>query len=161
GDYGSKGPRVDPEFPAVLRPEGTGPAEIPPRPRSTGRRSALADWLTRPDHPLTARGMVNRLWQHHFRPGPVPTPGHFRPMGAEPTHPELLDWLATEFVARGWGLKAMHRLMVTSATYRQSSRAGRKALAADPDNELLSRYRRTRLDGEAIRDALLAASGTL
>jgi hypothetical protein len=161
GDYGSKGPRVEPAFPAVLRAEGPEAPTIQPLPRSTGRRAALAGWLTRPDHPLTARVMVNRLWQHHFGRGIVATPSDFGTMGAEPTHPELLDWLATEFVARGWSLKAMHRLMVTGATYRQSSRASRKALAADPENDYLSRYRRTRLDGEAIRDALLAASGTL
>ena len=95
------------------------------RPRSTGRRTALADWLLRPDHPLTARVMVNRLWQHHFGRGLVGTPSDFGTMGDEPSHPELLDWLATELVAQGWSLKAMHRLIVTSATYRQSSRADR------------------------------------
>jgi hypothetical protein len=110
---------------------------------------------------LTARVIVNRLWQHHFGRGIVASPSDFGVMGEPPSHSELLDWLATELVARGWSLKALHRLMVTSASYRQSSRAGRAALAADPDNELLSRFRRTRLDGEAIRDALLAVSGHL
>ena len=96
-----------------------------PSPRSSGRRRALAEWLVRPDHPLTARVMVNRLWQGHFGRGIVATPSDFGTMGDEPSHPELLDWLATEFVRGGWSLKAMHRLMVTSATYRQSSRADR------------------------------------
>ena len=129
--------------------------------RPAGAR-ALADWLTRPDHPLTARVMVNRLWQHHFGRGLVATSSDFGTMGDEPSHPELLDWLATELVARGWSLKAMHRLIVTSATYRQSSRprspAGREA---DPENRWLCRQNRRRLDGEAIRDALLAGSGRL
>ena len=129
--------------------------------RSTGRRTALADWLVRPDHPLTARVMVNRLWQHHFGRGLVGTPSDFGTMGDEPTHPELLDWLATELVARGWSLKAMHRLIVTSATYRQSSRSAGPGRTADPDNTLLWRQNRRRLDGEAIRDALLAVSGRL
>jgi hypothetical protein len=105
--------------------------------------------------------IVNRLWQHHFGRGIVATPSDFGTTGEPPTHAELLDWLACELVARGWSLKQLHRLMVTSATYRQSSRSSRAALAADPENDLISRYRRTRLDGEAIRDALLAVSGTL
>ncbi len=105
--------------------------------------------------------MVNRLWQGHFGRGLVATPSDFGTMGDEPSHPELLDWLATEFVARGWSLKAMHRLIVTSATYRQSSRPRPTAGAADPENTLLSRQNRRRLDGEAIRDALLAVSGQL
>jgi len=162
GEYGARGPAVAPAFPAVLRGAGEPPdAEVRPLPRSTGRRKALAAWLARPGHPLTARVAVNRLWQHHFGRGLVATPSDFGTMGAAPTHPELLDWLATELPSRGWKLKAVHRLMVTSAAYRQSSRPGPEALEADPENELLSRYRRTRLDGEAIRDALLAVSGRL
>src|SRR5206468_496666 len=129
GDYSALGPEVRPAFPAVLAAEE--PA-IRPTPHSSGRRTALSVWLTRPDHPLTARVIVNRLWQHHFGRGIVATPSDFGAMGEEPSHPELLDWLATELVARGWSLKAMHRLMVTSATYRQSSRASKSALEADP-----------------------------
>ena len=133
-----------------------------PSPGSTGRRTALADWLVRPDHPLTARVMVNRLWQHHFGRGLVATPSDFGTMGDEPSHPELLDWLATELVARGWSMKAMHRLIVTSATYRQSSRVQiGQGSTIDPENTLLWRQNRRRLDGEAIRDALLAVSGRL
>ena len=103
--------------------------------------------------------MVNRLWQNHFGRGIVATPSDFGTQGAEPIHPELLDWLATEFVARGWSLKAMHRLMVTSATYRQSSTPTAKTLDDDPENTLFSRMSRRRLEGEAVRDALLAVSG--
>ncbi len=105
--------------------------------------------------------IVNRLWQHHFGRGLVATASDFGTMGEEPSHPELLDWLATELVAQGWSLKRMHRLIVTSATYRQSSVADREILAADPDNLLFSRQNRRRLDGEAIRDALLFVSGAL
>ena len=105
--------------------------------------------------------IVNRLWQHHFGRGIVATPSDFGTMGEAPSHPELLDWLATELVARGWSLKAMHRLMVTSATYRQSTRPRPAAQELDPENTLLWRQNRRRLDGEAIRDALLAVSGRL
>ena len=149
-------------FPPFLA-TGESAAQARPRAsaRSSGRRSALADWLVRPDHPLTARVIVNRLWQHHFGRGLVATASDFGTMGDEPSHPELLDWLATELIARGWSLKAMHRLIVTSATYRQSSVADREVVAADPDNLLFSRQNRQRLDGEAIRDALLSVSGSL
>ena len=133
---------------------------IAPTAETTGRRKSLADWLTRPDHPLTARVMVNRLWQGHFGRGLVGTSSDFGTMGDEPSHPELLDWLATEFVARGWSLKAMHRLILTSATYRQSSKPS-PSRAVDPENLLLARQNRRRLDGEAIRDAMLSASGRL
>jgi hypothetical protein len=162
GDHTARGPEVAPAFPLVLcRDEAAAVPSPAPSARSTGRRSELARWLVRPDHPLTARVLVNRLWQHHFGRGIVATPSDFGTMGAEPSHPELLDWLATELVARGWSLKAMHRLMVNSATYRQSSRANPAAMAADPDNTLLWRHDRQRLDGEAIRDSLLAVSGQL
>jgi hypothetical protein len=162
GDYAAKGPEVQPAFPLVLAANEAAAAAAPvPVLKSTGRRAALADWLTRPGHPLTARVLVNRLWQHHFGRGIVATPSDFGAMGAEPTHPELLDWLAVELGARGWSLKAMHRLMVTSAAYRQSSRPDPAVLAADPENALLGRHALVRLDGEAIRDALLAVSGRL
>jgi hypothetical protein len=180
GNLNRKGAEVQPGFLSAI---DLGPVKVTPQPgrRTTGRRAALALWLTRPDHPLTARVMVNRLWQHHFGRGIVGTPSDFGEQGERPTHPELLDWLATEFVAQGWSLKAMHRLMVTSATYRQASTAsgGRKPpgtarpqrfevpgslrppLAADPDNHLLWRMNRRRLEGEALRDAMLAVSGLL
>jgi uncharacterized protein DUF1553/uncharacterized protein DUF1549 len=157
GEYTARGPAVEPSFPAVL---ATAAPAIAPTAETTGRRRALADWLTRPDHPLTARVIVNRLWQGHFGRGLVGTSSDFGRMGDEPSHPELLDRLATELVERGWSLKAMHRLIVTSATYRQSSKPT-AARNADPENLLLARQNRRRLDGEAIRDALLAAAGRL
>jgi hypothetical protein len=129
--------------------------------RSTGRRLALARWLASPDHPLTARVMANRLWHYHFGRGIVATPNDFGRNGAQPTHPELLDWLATEFVARSWSVKAMHRLMLLSNTYRQSSANDAAKAKLDPDNKLLWRMNRQRLDAEAVRDSVLAAAGTL
>jgi hypothetical protein len=161
GELAARGPAVGPAFPAVLRSDGDDP-NIDPRDDSSGRRRALADWLTRPDHPLTARVIANRLWQEHFGRGLVGTSSDFGRMGDEPSHPELLDWLATELVARRWSLKAIRRLIVTSATYRQSSRPRSAAdCEADPENRWLSGQNRRRLDGEAIRDALLAASDRL
>ncbi len=140
---------------------------VPQKMRSSGLRSALARWLTRKDHPLTARVMVNRLWQHHFGVGLVPTSSDFGVQGEAVTHPELLDYLAVEFVEKGWSLKAMHRLMVTSAAYCQDSRvdprsqAHRQALQVEPGNHLLWHARRTRLEGESLRDAMLLLSGDL
>jgi Protein of unknown function (DUF1553)/Protein of unknown function (DUF1549) len=161
GNFANPGETIGPGFLSVL-----GPTELPKEgakasTSTTGRRKALADWVTRPDHPLTARVMVNRLWQGHFGRGIVSTPGDFGTQGASPTHPELLDWLASEFIARGWSQKAIHRLMVTSATYRQSSKPSEKTLEADADNLLFSRMIRRRLEGEAVRDALLTVSGQL
>lgn len=133
----------------------------PPAGGTTGRRLALADWLTDPQHPLTARVIVNRVWLHHFGRGLVGTPGDFGRLGERPTHPELLDWLASEFVANGWSLKGLHRLIVTSAAYRQSSVREPNKDAADPDNHLLARFPLRRLDAEAVRDGMLAVSGEL
>ena len=116
-------------------------AAAPPWPgaRKTGRRLAFARWLVRPEHPLTARVMVNRLWKQHFGRGIVPTLGNFGTAGAAPTHPELLDWLATEFVRSGWSVKEMHRVMVTSSAYRQRSAVTPDLAAIDPDNAFVSR----------------------
>ena len=110
---------------------------------------------------MTARVLVNRLWMRHFGKGIVATPSDFGVNGAEPSHPELLDWLATEFVAHGWSMKKLHRLMVTSSTYRQSTRTNRANAEQDSENSLLWRQNRRRLDGKAIRDALLLVSGRL
>ncbi len=160
GNFASPGDEVGPGFPSIF--QGVLPPFQPePTFQSTGRRKALAAWLARPDHPRTARVMVNRVWQNHFGRGIVATPSDFGTQGAEPSHPELLDWLATEFVRENWSLKALHRLMVTSATYRQSSTPTPEALENDPDNTLVSRMPRRRLEGEAVRDALLAVSGQL
>jgi hypothetical protein len=117
--------------------------------------------LFSPENPLTARVAVNRLWQLHFGTGLVATGEDFGTQGAYPSHPELLDWLATEFVRTGWDMKGMHRLIVTSATYRQSSRVPAAPAAGDPDNRLLSRFPRRRLSAEMIRDQALFASGLL
>ncbi len=133
-----------------------------PLPSPDGSRAGLARWLTRPDHPLTARVMVNRLWQGHFGEGLVRTPNDFGKMGAQPTHPELLDWLAGQFVRRGWSVKEMHRLILNSATWQMSSLAtDPRAVEADPDNTLLTRMNRRRLESEALWDAVHSASGSL
>lgn len=125
-------------------------------------RKELALWLTRPDHPLTARVMVNRIWQWHFGQGLVTTPNDFGKMGAAPSHPELLDWLATEFVAQGWSIKAMHRLMMTSHAYRQSSSNWTERHAnVDPENRLLWRMNRRRLEAETLWDTIHSVAGTL
>ena len=125
-------------------------------------RKQLALWLTRPDHPLTARVMINRLWQWHFGQGIVLTPNDYGAQGEAPTHPELLDWLATEFVARGWNIKSMHRLMMSSNTYRMASRySNQHNTGMDPDNRFLWRMNRRRLEAEAMWDTLHAVAGTL
>jgi hypothetical protein len=130
-------------------------------------RTALASWLVRPDNPLTARVFVNRVWKHHFGRGLFDTPSDVGLLNAEPTHPELLDWLAAEFQSHDWDMKWLHRQIVGSAAYRQASRADRsdpewtRRLQVDPGNTLYSRARRRRLDGESLRDAMLAVSGLL
>jgi hypothetical protein len=126
----------------------------------SGRRE-FAEWLTRPDNPLTARVMVNRVWAGHFGAGLVRSPDNFGRLGERPTHPELLDWLAAEFVANKWSLKHLHRLIVTSTAYRTSSRSNPIAATIDPENRLLSHFGRRRLDAEEIRDGMLAVSGLL
>ncbi len=129
--------------------------------RSSYRRTAFAEWIASAENPLTARVMVNRIWQHHFGEGIVPTPNNFGKSGQPPSHPELLDWLATEFVRQGWSLKAMHRLMLTSAAYRMSSPDVPANLKMDPQTRFSWRMPRQRLEGEAIRDSILAVAGTL
>jgi hypothetical protein len=161
GDYLNPGPEVQPGALSVLATKNPFSWTPPKDARSSGRRLAFAEWLTRPDHPLTARVLVNRLWLHHFGEGIVATPDNFGRAGARPSHPELLDWLATEFVARGWSIKTMHRLIMTSSAYRQSSTFNAYARKVDPDNRLLWRQRMRRLEAEALRDAILSVSGTL
>jgi hypothetical protein len=160
--------RGDPDQPKQVVPPGglaVLDAMLPlPEPKpipagSSGRRLALANWLTDPRHPLTARVIVNRIWMEHFGRGIVGTPADFGRLGERPTHPELLDWLASEFVQSGWSLKHLHRLMVTSTAYRQLS--ARPTPDPDPDDKLLGRFPVRRLDAEAIRDATLAVSGRL
>jgi hypothetical protein len=161
GNAHVRGDRVEPGFPQVLgTPDPVLPTP-PPGARTTGRRLVLADWLASPDNPLTARVMVNRLWQHHFGRGLVHSPNNFGLQGDKPTHPELLDWLAAEFVAHGWRLKPLHRLILTSNAYRMSSRGNPHGLAADPANDLFWRFDMRRLSAEEVRDSFLAVSGTL
>jgi hypothetical protein len=134
------------------------PLEIPST--ESGRRQ-LAEWLTRPENPLTARVMVNRIWQHHFGRGMVATPSNFGLRGAPPTHPELLDFLSARFIEGGWSIKAMHRLILTSKTWGLSSQDDERNRTIDTGNEFLWRADRRRLDAEALRDSLLAVSGQL
>ncbi len=156
-----KGPRVEPAFPVILG--GTTPIipELPPGSKSSGRRLVLANWLASKDNQLTARVMANRVWQYHFGRGIVRSSNNFGVQGDRPTHPELLDWLASEFMAKGWRLKSLHRLILTSNTYRMSSRGNPQALAADPANDLFWRFDMRRLSAEEIRDSILAVTRCL
>jgi mono/diheme cytochrome c family protein len=151
--------RVEPSFPGVLNPR----APVIPTPsadaKTTGRRTALAGWIASPDNPLTARVMVNRIWQHHFGRGLVRSPSNFGLAGDPPTHPELLDWLAAEFIAGGWRLKPLHKLILMSEAYRASSAGNAEALAKDPLNDALWRFDMRRLSAEEIRDSIHVASG--
>jgi len=173
GDFQTPGAPVSPGVISVLDSADTPfrlPAPQPGRPASN-YRTALAAWLTRPDHPLTARVFVNRVWRHYFDRGIVETVDNFGFGGAQPSHPRLLDWLATEFVRSGWRLKRLHRLILTSTVYRQASmtsdfglriaESGTKPKSIDPENRLLWRMPLRRLESEAIRDSVLAVSGTL
>ncbi len=154
------GDEVQPGFLSILDPSDakiTPPAGV----NSTGRRSALAAWLTDPSNPLPARVMVNRIWHYNFGRGIVATPGDLGRMGARPTHPELLDYLASYFVANGWSIKKVQRLILLSNTYQEASDYDAKIAEADPDNKLLWRYPRHRMEAEAVRDSMLATSGLL
>jgi hypothetical protein len=154
GDFTRRGPDVSPGTPAVLHPAGFPAGQRP-------NRLHLARWLVDPANPLTARVVVNRVWQQYFGRGLVETENDFGTQGTPPSHPALLDWLATELIDRDWSLRAIHRLVVTSSTYRQSSRHRPDLLETDADNRLLARQHRLRLDAEVIRDVALAASGRL
>ena len=155
------GDRVEPAFLSILNP----PKAIVPMPKpgatSSGRRRVLAEWLASDRNPLVARVMMNRVFQHHFGRGIVRSPNDFGSLGDRPTHPELLDWLASEFVARGWKLKSMHRMLMLSNTYQMSSTAEPTALAKDPQNDLLWRFDMRRLEAEEVRDSILAVDGRL
>lgn len=163
GDYSKLGDTVQPNVPVVLsEPERQrGTLAIKAGYKTSGRRFALAKWITDPINPLTARVQVNRMWAQHFGRGIVSTVANFGKSGAKPTHPELLDWLATEFIQQKWSMKAMHKLMVMSSAYRQSSDFDDVKKKADPNNELLSRWKPRRLEGEAVRDSILAVTGKL
>ncbi|MDQ6663748.1 MAG: DUF1553 domain-containing protein, partial [Acidobacteriota bacterium] len=159
GNYLSPGEEVAPGFLTVL---GGGNVPEPPlHAKSTGRRKALAEWIASPENPMFARVMVNRLWQDHFGQGLVRTGNDFGTRAGEPSHPELLDWLAAEFVTRKWSIKSMHKLIMMSDAYRRSSNATDSAQKQDPANVLLSHMNRRRLESEEIRDAVLQVSGKL
>ena len=162
GNPNVRGEQVEPGFPEVI--SASLPIDVlaePSKARSTGRRTALANWITSPVNPLTARVMVNRIWQHHFGRGIVRSPNNFGLQGDAATHPELLDWMASEFVRRGWSLKEMHRLIMTSQAYQMSSRGNPEALKVDPANDLFWRFDMRRLTAEEIRDSILAVNGSL
>jgi cytochrome c553 len=156
GDRFSPGEPAPRRFLQILAGEG-----CPPLTTTQSGRLELARWIASKANPLTARVMVNRIWQQHFGTGLVATSDNFGLRGERPSHPELLDWLAGEFVASGWSIKSLHRLIVLSAAYRQSSRPDDRCMKADPNDRLLWRMPRRRLEAEALRDALLAVSGKL
>ncbi len=153
GNHRSKGEPVFAGFPTVVS-DGADCTGANPR-------QQLADFIASPNNPLTSRVAVNRIWQYHFGRGLVATPSDFGATGDRPTHPELLDWLATEFVKQDWSWKQMHRLMMRSNTYQQSSQASEAVLTKDPENKLLARFFQKRLESELIRDSILAISGKL
>jgi hypothetical protein len=177
GDAHSQGKEVHPGFPQIFTDLSAqlSVSQQPPRESelrqvlrecgvrpTTGMRRQLAEWIVDPEHPLTSRVIVNRIWQHHFGQGLVRTPNNFGNAGVPPTHPKLLDWLARELIEGGWSLKRLHKLIMTSSTYCMSSRAdNEQAVQIDPGNDLLWRQQMRRLDAEALRDSLLAVSGQL
>jgi hypothetical protein len=156
GSHWTLGAEAPRGFPRLLA--GERPPAIPPT--QSGRRQ-LAEWLTRPEHPLTARVLVNRVWHWHFGVGLVPSTDNFGALGDAPSHPALLDWLARTFIEDGWSIKALHRRIVLSSTYQMSTAWDSAAAGVDPGNRLLWRFRRQRLDAESLRDALLAVGGNL
>ena len=167
GSAHAPGDEVVPAFPAVLSgtdepmPASYEPVSHTVGPDSSGRRLALAKWIASPENPLTARVIMNRLWQHHFGRGIVPSSNDFGSLGEDPTHPELLDFLASELVAKGWSLKEMHRLILASRTFRMSSAPNETNLLKDPTNKLFWRFNMRRLTAEEMRDSILALSGKL
>jgi hypothetical protein len=155
GRYDRLGELVPRRFPVILAGDRQAPITA-----GSGRLD-LARWLTAPEHPLTARVMVNRIWQGHFGSGIVRTPGNFGKLGERPTHPELLDYLARRFIAHGWSMKRLHREIMLSRVYQQASTPEPDTVKADPDNLLFGRMNRRRLEAEAVRDNLLAVAGRL
>ncbi|HMJ90105.1 MAG TPA: DUF1549 and DUF1553 domain-containing protein [Candidatus Acidoferrum sp.] len=157
GDYNDPRDEVEPGVPEILTNSVPSDMQF----NASSNRASLANWIASSNNPLSARVMVNRIWQHHFGRGIVPMPSEFGTRAEPPTHPELIDWLASEFIVRGWSIKQMQKLILLSATYQQSSEPSETALARDPENKLFSRQNRVRLEGEVIRDSLLVISGRL
>ncbi|MFP6617585.1 MAG: DUF1553 domain-containing protein, partial [Candidatus Hydrogenedentota bacterium] len=161
GSAHAPGEKVEPAFLQVLSP----PEVILPEPseekNTTFRRTVLANWIASEENPMTARVMANRIWQHHFGRGIVRSTSDFGSLGDRPTHPELLDWIAGEFVDGGWSMKSLHKKIMMSKTYRMSSKGNAKALAQDPANDLLWRFDMRRLTSEEVRDSILLATGEL
>jgi hypothetical protein len=161
GEFNNPGELVGPGVLSVLT-DGKTPFQLQPlRDGSTGRRFAFVNWLTSPDHPLTSRVIVNRIWQHHFGRGIVESLSNFGNSGVPPTHPELLDWLAVSFVENGWSFKWLHKQIMLSAAYRQTSQIDESLLGKDPANALFSRMPLKRIRAESVRDSLLAVAGQL
>ena len=162
GDPDSKAYPTKPGFISVIT-QGNPPTELPPADgRTSGRRLALAEWLISRDNPLPARVIVNRIWEHHFGKGIVPTLDNFGKMGEQPTNQALLDWLAVEFMNKGWSIKQMQRLIMTSEAYQMASEYDDAASAKiDPEDTYLWRYRIQRLEGEIIRDNIMSVAGSI
>jgi mono/diheme cytochrome c family protein len=161
GNPHSLGEPVEPAFLQVVSTSAPKIPTPPPGSKTSGRRTVLADWIASPENPLTARVMANRVWQYHFGRGIVRSSSNLGTQGDKPTHPDLLDWLASEFIASGWRLKSLHRLILNSDAYKMSSKPDAKALAADPMNDSFWRFDMRRLTAEEIRDSILAVTGTL
>jgi hypothetical protein len=155
------GDRVEPKVPLIAARFEPEPAVKPAHGESSGRRLALADWIVDPRNALAWRTVANRVWQHHFGAGLSTSTNDFGRLGEQPTHPELLDYLAASMIEKGGSFKEMHRLLMTSAAYRMSSVPSPEALAKDAPNELLSRFRMRRVSAEELRDAMLVANGTI
>ena len=163
GEHFTPGSPVEPGVPSALSSDIKPYRILKPFDKNgtTGRRLALAKWLVQPNHPLTARVIVNRIWQHYFNRGIVESSGNFGLTGSPPSHPNLLDWLSNEFSTKGWSLKLLHRIILNSTAYRQRSHYIETIHSQDPENILLSRFPLRRLDADAIRDSILAVSGRL
>jgi len=161
GNPGSKGSLLEPGVLTVASDGEISFGPPPPTAKTSWRRTAFANWIASKENPLTARVMVNRIWQHHFGEGIVPTPSNFGKTGLPPSHPELLDWLATEFAQNGWSVKHMHRLMLNSRAYQMASNDIEANLKTDLSNRYFWRMPRQRLEAEILRDQILAVAGTL
>ena len=155
------GREVKPAFPAVLNPPAVDMSPVPEDAKSSGKRRVFAEWVASAENPLTARVMVNRIWQYHFGRGIVQSTNDFGQLGTLPTHPELLDWLASEFIASGWRLKTMHKLIMTSNAYRMSAQSDPRGIQQDANNDLFWRFDMRRLTAEEIRDTVLWITGKL